>query len=164
MPNLIVDGSLCGDKPAEVDIDDLDGFDMGVTDDSTTKTEKYYTWDGKVRYRGRKPKKGMVQTKFRDAPKTCFQVQHPSSCPQVDPQRKDGVRVITLRHTKRNEVWLSLNDLQWAIRYLTVQHKLKGVKVVHDSDPGPGGAPDETSPTVEDDLSEHERIVDEMDQ
>ena len=105
-------------------------------------------------------RKDLVKTKIREK-KTFFQVAHPSQCPQVDPERRDGVRIITLRHTKRNEIWLSLRDLEWAVRYLTVQHRLKGVGVVSDSDTGLGSepqssmdVPNEDGPTDDDECSD----------
>ena len=46
-------------------------------------------------------------------------------------------------------VWLSIDDVDWAIKYLYVQYMLKTVPVVLLDDPGPSGAPAAAGAPVE---------------
>ena len=39
----------------------------------------------------------------------------------------------------RRQIWLSIDDVEWAIRYLFHQHQLRGVGLVADDDEGPWG-------------------------
>ena len=50
------------------------------------------------------------------------------------------MRPVKLFIENRMTVWLSLDDLAWAMKYLFQQNQLKGVPVVDDSDAGPGAA------------------------
>ena len=52
-------------------------------------------------------------------------------CPEVDPDCTE-VRQIRLYVVDRSVVWLHMNDLEWAMRYLYVQNLLKGVPLVPD--------------------------------
>jgi hypothetical protein len=61
-----------------------------------------------------------------------------SRCPEVDPNCTQ-MRPVKLFIVDRKTVWLSIDDVAWAIRYLHEQVHLKGVPVVADNDAGPGG-------------------------
>ena len=63
----------------------------------------------------------------------------PVRCPEIDPKCKQ-MRPVTLFIEDRITLWLSLDDLPWAIKYLFDQNQLKGVPVVDDGDVGPGAA------------------------
>ena len=61
-----------------------------------------------------------------------------SRCHEIDPTCTQ-MRPVKLYITDRKAVWLSLDDVAWAVRYLFDQHRLKGVPLVDDNDAGPGG-------------------------
>ena len=60
----------------------------------------------------------------------------PTRCPEEDSNCKDYRRV-TLHITDRRQIWLSIDDIEWAIKYLFVQHQLRGVAAIADDDEGP---------------------------
>ena len=41
----------------------------------------------------------------------------------------------------RKQIWLSVDDVAWAVTYLFMQNQLKGTPMVHDDDAGPGTPP-----------------------
>ena len=41
----------------------------------------------------------------------------------------------------RKQIWLSVDDVEWAVTYLFIQNQLKGVPLVHDDDAGLGAPP-----------------------
>ena len=65
-------------------------------------------------------------------------VDMPARCPEEDPSCTEYRRV-TLHITDRRQIWLSIDDIEWAIKYLFVQHQLRGVGAVADDDEGPWG-------------------------
>ena len=76
---------------------------------------------------------------YKNRAKNCIvTVNVASRCPEVDPKCTQ-MRPLKLFITDRKIVWLSLDDVAWAIRYLFDQHRLKGVPVVDDDDAGPSG-------------------------
>ena len=60
----------------------------------------------------------------------------PVRCPEEDPHCTD-VRRIRLYVESRKEVWLHLDDVEWAVRYLFAQNLLKGVPLRPDDSTGP---------------------------
>ena len=56
--------------------------------------------------------------------------------PEEDPDCTE-VRQIRLYVVDRKMVWLHIDDVDWAVRYLYVQNLLKGVPLVLDDSPGP---------------------------
>ena len=60
----------------------------------------------------------------------------PVRCPEEDPHCTD-FRRIRLYVESRKEVWLHLDDVEWAVRYLYMQNLLKGVPLVPDDSSGP---------------------------
>ena len=61
-----------------------------------------------------------------------------SRCPEVDPNCTQ-MRPLKLFIADRKTVWLSIDDVAWAVHYLYDQHQ-KGVPLVADNDAGPVGA------------------------
>ena len=57
-------------------------------------------------------------------------------CPEEDPHCTE-VRQIRLYVVDRSVVWLHMDDVEWAMRYLYVQNVLKGVPLVLDDSTGP---------------------------
>ena len=77
---------------------------------------------------------------YRNRAKNCIvTVNMASRCPEVDPNCTQ-MRPVKLFITDRVTVWLSLDDVEWAMGYLFHQNQLKGVPLVDDSDAGPGAA------------------------
>ena len=62
----------------------------------------------------------------------------PARCPQEDPECTEQ-RLVTVHIVDRRQIWLSIDDVEWAVRYLFVQHQLRGVGLVADDDEGPWG-------------------------
>ena len=58
--------------------------------------------------------------------------------PQVDPDCTQ-MRPVKLFIVDRKTIWLSLDDVSWAVKYLYDQQHLKGVPLVAPDDAGPGG-------------------------
>ena len=58
--------------------------------------------------------------------------------PQIDPDCKQ-MRPVKLFIVDRRVIWLSLNDVEWALKYMYDQQHLKGVPLVAPDDAGPGG-------------------------
>ena len=63
----------------------------------------------------------------------------PERCPEQDPLCQE-VRKIKLFIEDRKQLWLHLNDMDWAVRYLYVQNMLKGVPMVSGDSAGPSGS------------------------
>ena len=66
-------------------------------------------------------------------------VNLPTRCHEIDPSCKQ-MRPVKLFIVDRKSIWLSINDVPWAIRWLFDQHHLKGIPVVADDDAGPKAA------------------------
>lgn len=88
---------------------------------------------GRVRYYKNRAKNGIVT------------VNEASRCREIDPTCTQ-MRPVKLYITDRKAVWLLLDDVAWAVRYLFHQHRMKGVPSVDDTDAGPGGAVAESVP------------------
>ena len=59
------------------------------------------------------------------------------------------LKSITLLIVDRRQIWLLQEHLEWAIKYLFIQHLLKGVPLVSPDSQGPSGAaPSVTAHTV----------------
>ena len=61
----------------------------------------------------------------------------PARCPEEDVDCTE-VRKIKLYVVDRKVVWLHIDDVAWAVRFLYVQNLLKGVPLVPDDSAGPG--------------------------
>ena len=59
-------------------------------------------------------------------------------CHEIDPTCTQ-MRPVKMYIVDRKTVWLAMDDVAWAIRYIHEQVHLKGVPVVADTDAGPGG-------------------------
>ena len=76
---------------------------------------------------------------YKNRAKNCIvTVNVASRCPEVDPKCTQ-MRPLKLFITDRKTVWLSIDDVPWAVRYLYDQQHLKGVSLVAPDDAGPGG-------------------------
>ena len=60
----------------------------------------------------------------------------PARCPEEDPGCKE-VRKVRLHIEDRKTIWLHIDDVEWAVKYLFVQHQLKGVPMIAEEDVGP---------------------------
>ena len=63
-------------------------------------------------------------------------VTAPAVSPEEDP-RSTSTRTIQLYVVDRKQVWLHIDDVEWALRFLHMQFVLKGVPVVSPDDAGP---------------------------
>ena len=77
---------------------------------------------------------------YKNRAKNCIvTVNVASRCPEVDPNCTQ-MRPLKLFIADRKTVWLSIDDVAWAVQYLYDQQHLKGIPLVADNDAGPGGA------------------------
>ena len=67
-----------------------------------------------------------------------LRIPMPDKCPQEDADCL-SFRVVRLYVVDRSQVWIHHEGVAWAVRYMFVQHQLKGVPSVQDDDVGPGG-------------------------
>ena len=63
-------------------------------------------------------------------------VTAPAVSPEEDPM-STSTRNIQLYVVDRKQVWLDIDDVEWALRFLYMQYVLKGVPVVSPDDTGP---------------------------
>ena len=77
----------------------------------------------------------------------------PTRCPEEDPRCTD-MEHVQIYIQDRRSTWLHADNLEWAVTYLRVQNFLKGVPLVHGSDPGPGDVLSSPAPptVLEDDI------------
>ena len=64
----------------------------------------------------------------------------PYACPEVDPIGTKK-RTVTVYVHDRKQIWLSVDDIAWAVEYLYTQNRLKGIPVVAADDAGSGAPP-----------------------
>ena len=64
----------------------------------------------------------------------------PERCPEED-DTGTQVRRVRLFIVDRQQIWLHMDDVEWAVKYLYVQNHLKGVPLVDDDSTGPGPDP-----------------------
>ena len=67
-----------------------------------------------------------------------FTFTMPSLCPEAFPNNT-ATRRISLLMLDHQTIWLSIDDVDWAIKYLYAQYALKNVRVLADDDSGPCG-------------------------
>ena len=76
---------------------------------------------------------------YKNRAKNCIvTVNIASRPPQIDPDCKQ-MRPVKLFIVDRKTIWLALNDVEWAVKYMYDQQHLKGVPLVAPDDAGPGG-------------------------
>ena len=87
------------------------------------------------------PGNGNKRTRYykNHCKKTCVTLQMPERCPEQDPKCTE-LRTIKLFIEDRKQIWLHLDDVEWAVKYLYAQNMLKGVPLVSPDSAGPGGA------------------------
>ena len=76
-----------------------------------------------------KGKQGDKRRKLNQARDKLVLVPMPVICPEADPNCQE-TRTISLYVEKRQQTWLSIADVDWAVQYLYAQFKLKGVESV----------------------------------
>ena len=83
---------------------------------------------------------------YQNRAKNCIAtVNLASRCREIDPKCTQ-MRPVKLFITDRKIVWMSIDDVGWAISYLFDQHHLKGVPLVDDDDAGLGSGVAESVP------------------
>ena len=63
-------------------------------------------------------------------------VKMPAVCPEED-RRSTAKRDVKLHIEDRRQIWLSIDDIEWFVRYMFIQNQLRGVANVDDDDEGP---------------------------
>ena len=63
-------------------------------------------------------------------------VKMPAVCPEED-RRSTAKRDVKLHIADRRQIWLSIDDIEWFVRYMFIQNQLRGVANVDDDDEGP---------------------------
>ena len=83
---------------------------------------------------------GSKRTRYYKNPvvKKIVPLSMPMRCPEEDPQCTE-LRTISVYIEGRMQIWLDLEDVEWAVSYLYVQNLLKGVPMIPDDSTGPGG-------------------------
>ena len=61
----------------------------------------------------------------------------PYECLEVDPNGTKR-RNVSVYVEDRKTIWLSIDDVAWAVQYLYTQNQLKGIPIVAANDAGPG--------------------------
>ena len=122
------DGTDALDNKAVVDIDDYDPMDeINRAIEQQGGHKLVADKQGRTRYYANKARNCIAT------------VNVPSRPHEIDPNCTQ-MRAVKLFIADRKTVWLSLDDVAWAVRYLFDQYRLKGVPVVDDDDAGPSGA------------------------
>ena len=67
-----------------------------------------------------------------------FTFNMPSLCPEAFPNNK-ATRCISLLMRDHQTIWLSIDDVDWALQYLHAQYALTCFRVLADDDKGPCG-------------------------
>ena len=119
---------------AEVDGDEYDPMQEIEVDDGTHSRSRGggYNDSKRARYQKNKAKNRLVT------------VIVPAVSPEEDPM-STSTRTIQLYVVDRKQVWLDIDDVEWALRFLHMQFVLKGVPVVSPDDAGPE-APEAQAP------------------
>jgi hypothetical protein len=77
----------------------------------------------------------------RNAAKHCIStLDMPYECPEVDPTGTKR-RNVSVYVEDRKTIWISIDDVAWAVQYLYTQNQLKGIPMVAANDAGPGAPP-----------------------
>ena len=93
-----------------------------------------YTSGNKIKGRGEK------RVRLYHRTKTVVTLDMPAHCPEVDPTGTER-RMIKVYVEDRKQIWIALEDVEWAVRYLYIQNLLKGVSLIPDDSTGPVDAP-----------------------
>ena len=76
-----------------------------------------------------------------NAAKHCIStLDMPYECPEVDPTGTKR-RNVSVYVADRKTIWISIDDVAWAVEYLYTQNQLKGIPMVAANDKGPGAPP-----------------------
>ena len=119
-------GELDTQAAAEEDGDEYDPMQEIEVDDGTHSRSRGvgYSDSKRARYQKNKAKNRLVT------------VTVPAVSPEEDPM-STSTRIIQLYVVDRKQLWLDLDDVEWAVRFLYMQFSLKGVPVVSPDDTGP---------------------------
>jgi len=118
------DGALQS-VPDDADVDPMDDIDVPSGPSPEKRQRTRGNGDSRRRF-GKNHAKSKI-----------FFTEMPTLTPEEDPEGT-AKRTIALYIQDRLTVWLDLENVQWAIRYLFVQNHLKGVPLVSPDSTGPG--------------------------
>ena len=119
-------GELDSRAAEEAGGDEYDPMEEIEVDDGTHPRSRGvgYSDSKRARYQKNKAKNRLVT------------VTVPAVAPEQDPMSTSTI-TIKLYVVDRKQVWLDLDDVEWALRFLYMQFVLKGVPVVSPDDAGP---------------------------
>ena len=124
----VSDGTDAIENKAILDADDYDPMDeINRATEQNSGHTLMADKQGRTRYYVNKAKNCIVTVNVQSRPR------------EIDPTCTQ-MRAVKLYIVDRKTVWLSLDDVAWAVKYLFDQFRLKGVPVVDDDDAGPSGA------------------------
>ena len=124
------DGEVSSSSGAKIHSEDYDPMmevEQGEADNEASPAKIKGQGQKRMRY-FRNPNKNSIVT-----------LDMPTRCPEEDAYCTE-LRQIKLYVKDRKVIWLHIDDVEWAMRYLYVQNLLKGVALVPDDSTGPGGA------------------------
>ena len=105
--------------------DEYDPMQEIEVDDGTHSRSRGVEGRARLRY----PKQNKAKNRL-------VTVTVPAVSPEEDPM-STSTRTIQLYVVDRKQVWLDIDDVEWALRFLHMQFVLKGVPVVSPDDTGP---------------------------
>ena len=105
--------------------DEYDPMQEIEVDDGTHSRSRGVQGRARLRY----PKQNKAKNRL-------VTVTVPAVSPEEDPM-STSTRTIQLYVVDRKQVWLDIDDVEWALRFLYMQFVLKGVPVVSPDDAGP---------------------------
>ena len=109
----------------EIEVDEYDPMQEIEVDDGTHSRSRGVEGRARLRY----PKQNKANNRW-------VTVIVPAVSPEEDPM-STSTRTIQLYVVDRKQVWLDLDDVEWALRFLHMQFVLRGVPVVSPDDTGP---------------------------
>ena len=125
-------GGLCcegTDEGGDEDYDPMNDVDVSDDDSQQKGAKTMAVTDKRMRYYKNTYKNKVVEMEVDIDPREL--VGHP--------EYQEGKKQVRMFIADRQQLWLDIAELPWAVRYLWVQHLLKGVPLVAPDDAGPSG-------------------------
>ena len=104
------DVQLHGGGAAGADVDPM--LELSGIDGPGARVTIGNAMNGRARYYGNRARGQIVTVKM------------PAVCPEED-RRSTAKRDVKLHITDRRQIWLSIDDLEWFVRYMFIQNQLK---------------------------------------
>ena len=130
-------GLFCAADPVADDAGDDDYDPMNEVDSEETSAAKYGQTRGRGDNKRARYHKNHAKHKLLD-------IDFPRHPPELVKDGKDK-RSVRIYIIDRKQVWLQIDDVPWAMKYLYVQNMLKGVPLVAPDSEGPSAAASSSS-------------------